>query len=389
MVNLLITLALLANPTVEVQTLDGRTVSGALVAIDSSRATVETADGRRTVDVERLIGGDFAGKQGEEGAKPGVWVQLRDGSSLVGTDCTAAEDRCRVDTSHGPMELPWASVNAICFAAITPDVENQWERIAEAKASADRLVVRKENHLNYHQGIVRSIGRQTVEFDLDGDVLPVKREKVFGLVFYRPGEPPATQPLCRIAEAGGSRWVATSLQMRDGRLHWTTPAGAEVSRPVEKLRLDFAWYLSDLQPESVAWTPYFGQADQLPLLERFGLPRMDRSLDGGPLVLHGQEYAKGIAVRSRTEIVYRLPGRFRRFRATAGIDDAVRPHGHVRLVVRCDDRSPESFTLTGTDEPLPLDVDLTGVRRLSILVDFGDGADVGDHLDLCRARIVP
>lgn len=389
MVNLLITLALLADPAVEVHSLDGQAVSGSLVAMESSRVTLETGDGRQTVDVEQLVGRDFAGEDGDVGAEPGVWVDLRDGSSLVGRDCTAAEDRCRLTTPDGPIELPFAAVASVRFGPLVSEVADQWNRIAEAKASADRLVVRKESHLNYHQGIVRGIGRHTVEFDLDGDILPVKREKVFGLVFYRPGDLPSAAPLCRITEAGGSRWVATSLDLRDGRLHWTTPAGADVARPVEKLRVDFAWYLSDLEPESVAWTPYFGQAERLPLLERFRQPRMDRSLDGGPLRLHGHEYAKGIALRSRTEIVYRLPGRFRRFRAIVGIDDAVRPHGHVRLVVRCDDRSPEVFTLSGIDEPLPLDVDLTGVRRLSILVDFGDGLDVADHLDLCRARIVP
>jgi hypothetical protein len=31
---------------------------------------------------------------------------------------------------------------------------------------------------------------------------------------------------------------------------------------------------------------------------------------------------------------------------------------------------------------------MRGVRRLTILVDFGeDGSDLGDHLNLCNARL--
>jgi hypothetical protein len=61
----------------------------------------------------------------------------------------------------------------------------------------------------------------------------------------------------------------------------------------------------------------------------------------------------------------------------------------VRLVIRADENVVLEQTLTGEDEePLAVDVDLTGARRLSILVDFGDKTDIADHLDLCEARII-
>jgi hypothetical protein len=37
--------------------------------------------------------------------------------------------------------------------------------------------------------------------------------------------------------------------------------------------------------------------------------------------------------------------------------------------------------------PTPLDVDLTGVRRLRILVDHGDDRSVADYVHLCNVRI--
>ena len=51
-----------------------------------------------------------------------------------------------------------------------------------------------------------------------------------------------------------------------------------------------------------------------------------------------QIFSKGLALRSRTELVYRLPAGFRRFTAIAGIDPATRASGNVRLSIYGDDR---------------------------------------------------
>jgi hypothetical protein len=34
-----------------------------------------------------------------------------------------------------------------------------------------------------------------------------------------------------------------------------------------------------------------------------------------------------------------------------------------------------------------LDLDISGVRRLEIVVDYGKGGDMGDQLNLCEARL--
>jgi hypothetical protein len=74
--------------------------------------------------------------------------------------------------------------------------------------------------------------------------------------------------------------------------------------------------------------------------------------------------------------------------ATAGIDDGVEGRGHVRLTIAADGRTLFDGPVAGGDPPLPLDLDLAGATRLSILVDYGEGFDVSDHLDLGNARLV-
>ncbi len=98
-------------------------------------------------------------------------------------------------------------------------------------------------------------------------------------------------------------------------------------------------------------------------------------------------YGKGLALHSRTEIVYRLPGRVPAVSGRRGNRRRGAPGGKVRLVVRGDDKVLFEAVVAGSDAPQPVDLDLAGVRRLTILADFADGPNVGDHLLLCNARL--
>jgi hypothetical protein len=177
------------------------------------------------------------------------------------------------------------------------------------------------------------------------------------------------------------------------QLTWTTPLGLQRTRPLASIaKIDYSegkvLYLSDLKPESSEWTPYLGKRSDLPSRATYFGPRSDQGLRSGPMEVEGKVYAKGLALHSRTTLVYRLPGRFHRFKALAGIDDHVRPQGNVRLIIRGDDQMLKEITIAGNQASEAIDLDLNGVRRLTILVDFGEDADVADHLDLCEARIL-
>ena len=154
-------------------------------------------------------------------------------------------------------------------------------------------------------------------------------------------------------------------------------------------------YLGDGKPgpgrltaETVKVTPFFGARETvLPLLLAWRQPREDGWGKDRPLKLDGAEYARGLAVRSRTELTYRLRGKFRRLVAVVGIDDQV-DAGHVRLIIRGDDKTLFDQPVAWNHEPLELDLDVSGVSRLSVLVDFGEDNDRSDFLDLCEARVI-
>jgi hypothetical protein len=87
-------------------------------------------------------------------------------------------------------------------------------------------------------------------------------------------------------------------------------------------------------------------------------------------------------------MVYRLPAGFRRLSAIAGIDPATSASGNVRLQVYGDDRALLEADIAGNEPPRTIDLDIAGVKRLKLVVDYGQNLDTGDWLNLCDARII-
>lgn len=395
MLTLLLTVLLAAGPEVEAQTLDGKTVAGVLAALDAKQATIETPTGKVALEISGLLGLSVklpAEKKPDAGAAPGAWIELVDGSTFTGRDYAAQGGKARVTLLDGEvLELPTADIATVRLQPAADAIGKEWTRIVGMKIDGDLLVVRKDDAVDYHKGVLGTVTDKSVDLTLDGEKIPVKRPKVLGVVYYHAGGRELPAQICTVTDAAGAVWSVRGLELTD-KVRWTTVSGVAVARPLAAVaKIDFSAgkvaFLSDLKPESSKYTPFFNtDKDDVPTLF---LPRNDMNQDGKPLKLGGTQYAKGLGLHSRTEMVYRLPGRFRQFKAVAGIDDGHREHGgNLVLVIRGDDKVLLETTITGKDEPKPVELDLTGVRRLTILVDFGANLDTGDHLDLCNARII-
>ena len=396
-------------PQASLETLDGKTLVGTLVAASSDGVTLDTDQGRKTLPLDELIelltndkaaGPGFAGVHALQ--KDEVHIELADGSVVLGSRFTVNDETARFDLLlpeplHTAMEIPISRIVAVRLQAETEETAAEWKRIQERRsgsnAGGDLLVIKKDNSLDYHEGVLGDISDKVVAFNLDGDTLPVPRGKVFGLLYHRLLSGDSPSEICRLMGSDGSRWAVRRMELRDGVFSFETPDGLVVSLPLAAVHsVDFSGgkvvYLDDLTPIAADWTPYLGgEKSSLARRSLFG-PRTGRNTAGEPIRLGGKEFSRGISLHSRAELAYRLPQGFKRFRATAGIDDRARPHGHVRLTLRGDGRVLLDTALSGTDPPLAVDVDISGSRTLTILVDYGDDLDVADHLGLGDARVV-
>jgi alpha-galactosidase len=119
--------------------------------------------------------------------------------------------------------------------------------------------------------------------------------------------------------------------------------------------------------------------------QEYGDPQKARSVDGNPLRLRGMPYPHGIGTHAASELELDIPGGARRFLAMAGVDDERQGQGSVVFEVWVDGkRAFASPVMHGGDEPRLVSVDLTGARRLRLVVtDAGDGI-THDHAGPAR-----
>ncbi len=395
---------LLAEPKqYQLNTLDGQTAVGTLAELTDKQVVIQAADGAKTfkfTEVRTIRPADQASGRppsrgyGDPSKQPAVWMETTDGSRLPGVGYSVKKGAAELKLSGGEtLSLPTNGIRLVDFPAADGS-PSTWIGELKPDQAADLIVVRKRDGMDYVEGSAGDVTDETVNFNVDGDNVPVKRAKVAGIVYFHAAEAaPLPEPNCVFEDTAGQRVMAKRVALDGGELKIVTAFGGSLARPLDSLKLlDFSagrmTYLSDLPTVSSDWTPLVDFGKQATAVKKFYAPQKDRGMDGGPLRVAGKSYPKGLAIPSRTAIVYKVTGKGKRFKAIAGIDDSVHDAGEVHLVVSGDGKALYDGKIIGRKTPVELDLDVAGVKRLNILVDFGEGLDVGNYLDLCDARIV-
>jgi hypothetical protein len=384
--------------SVTLSTLNGRKFEGTLQSMDSDTVIIETSDGTTPLPVREIMSIVFTEPNPKAAPEDATWVELQGGSVVVTAEFRLTQRTAEIEMWGRKIELPASRVQAVRFRPPSETLDSQWQAIAQSDASGDVLVVRRDAaSLDQLEGVVGGVDDTTVNFSLEGEQIPVKRTKLEGIVFLHPREARANDALCEIHDESTSVWHAKSLELSNTEIRFVTTCGLNERIDLRQItRLNFAAgniaFLSDLEPESVKWSPYFASASSQQLLAQLYLPRRDESFDGDELWLgEGRErtsYQKGLAIHSRTQLVYRLNREYRRLTAMAGIDSRLRGSGHVLLTILGDNQELYREAISGQDPPKKIDLNLEGIGRLTILVDYGKMGDIADHLNLCDARLL-
>jgi hypothetical protein len=119
-------------------------------------------------------------------------------------------------------------------------------------------------------------------------------------------------------------------------------------------------------------------------------PMADKSRDGNPLSLGGRIYEKGVGMEARTQMVIQLDGGTTSFHAVVGIDDDVAPGQFAKVEFRVMGDSRRLLWTSGVMErghaPKVVDVDLTGVKTLTLLAKDDGDWHATNHADWADAR---
>lgn len=223
-------------------------------------------------------------------------------------------------------------------------------------------------------------------FNWDGQDRSAATSKIAAVVF---ANSPADEPApASVGLIDGSVLCGSLVSLSRGRLALDL-AGTKASvlmanvLVVEITNTDIV-YLSDLRPVEVKEIPFWPTS--FPVWPH----RLNKSTTEGnpPITLDGRKYEHGIGCHTKTVLTYRLGGRYKKFAAVIGIDDKARPQGSVEFVVKTDGKQIYSRTLTGRDKSVSIALDIDGAKRLTLIADYADEANTGDHADWADARVM-
>jgi hypothetical protein len=291
----------------------------------------------------------------------------------------------------GKLSLPLASLAGIVFR---PPLDRARSDALETRLLApggqtDRVLLENGDELS---GTIAGLGGASLSLQTEVGKLDVAVDKLAAMIF-NPNlldKPQLAGLRVLVGFRDGSRVTALSLAANHSTAQLKLPGGVELSAPTESIVAlqplgGAAVYLSDLEPSGYRHIPFLTLAWPY---------HADRSVLGARLRAGGRLYSKGLGMHSPSRITYDLEGGYRRFDALVAIDDEAGPRGSVVFRVFTDDGSGQwreraaSDTVRGGQPAVPLSVDLTGAKRLSLLVDYADRGDEQDHADWLDARLV-
>lgn len=374
--------ALRAGPP-QVVPVDGAPFAGTLVAIDASGTARFDVEGQpRDVPLADLV------RWGEPWEPVGgTQLLLADGGLLVADVTALVDDSLALDSLLlGGLTLPVERVAAIVYRAPADPRERDLlaDRLVAADPTSDRLLLENGDELS---GALTSLNEVEAELLRDGTNVVVELDKVLAVAFNPrlARRPPVGGLRVVVGLQDGSRVVAQSLTVDEtqaalqvlGEATWTAPPDAILSLQPLGGR---AVYLSDLKPSGYRHIPFLSV--EWPFLA-------DRNVQGARLRRDGRLYLKGLGMHSTARLTYPLDRPYQRFAAETCLDDSAGGDGSVvfRVFVDREERYA-SPVVRGDSPPFPIEVDVSGGKAISLVVDFAERGDERDHADWLNARLV-
>ena len=353
----------------------------------------------RSVDKQWQL--EFAGQQGGKTinaadiiqwgrpAEPaaGPLMVLADGSLIVAEPLGVENEALRFDSAvFGQQSLPLEVLAAVAFKTPVDRLQRDLfvDRLLGASLRSDLLILANGDELS---GVLQSLSEQAVEFRAEFGPLKLDRARLAAIILNPTLRRTIKRPsLCAVVGfADGTRVLAGSMELKDQRAQVALVAGAAFAAEAKQLVClvplgGRAVYLSELEPLEFEHTPF---------LDLKWPYRKDRNVLGGMLRSGGQLYLKGLGVHSAARLVYALERPYQRFQTELALDDCAGRQGSVVYRILLDGKQKYvSPVLRGGDQPLSVSVPLEGAKRLELVVDYADRADVLDRANWLRARLI-
>lgn len=377
----------------EIRTIDGQNHIGEIASLDATEVKLRSGEGDKLTSfpLKDVITIDWNNTARSITRVPYLKVRLIDGTLIY---CLTLEMKARqIDlllVSGHRWRVTFDQIHAIvCDAQDTASLA-AFEALEAERPKDDviRVQSRDGNTVEPYQGLIQEANAQgnRLVFKAVGldQASNIDVARLRGLFFYRSAAGLGPTAIARIYDTFGNCFAVSAWQWGKTECSFTTQLGKQFTFPVSIItRMDLTpgklVYLSDLEPVKIEETPILAD------LYRF---RRDKNLEGGPLSVGRRVYEKGLALHSRTILEYDING-YSSFRCVLGLDDAMAGSAHALVRIEGDDKVLLSTNINSREnKPQQVNLDIKGVQRLRIVVDYGEDLDLGDHINLADARLI-
>ena len=358
---------------------DGREfLNTRLVGIKDGKATLRHPKGTWTVPASNLAAVTF-GRPPQAVVEGSFNYYGHNGDQLRGT-VTGLGDAVVLESAVVKgLKVPLEAVYAVRFGRLL-GAQAQYEKAFSLlrEQGRDALLMRRDTRPFPVQGRLLSVDGQRLRILRGAVQNEVEAQMVYGFVRSRDEAPDAPEELhVRVHLIDGGR-VTLPLETVGGSK--IVGGGTTVVRDAVK-RLEFTGksvaQLSDFEPISVEEIALFGEARKW---------RRDRMVLGGPLVLNGRAYARGLGVHAHSKIEFVLGGRWKSLFARCGIDDAAGPEGAAIFRIYGDGKLLKEVDRRRGQPAARILVDVAGVDRLVLEARPGESY-TSDFCDWVEARV--
>jgi hypothetical protein len=316
---------------------------------------------------------------------------LNDGSIIIAEKLKIDSETVTFDMDEAQaVSIPLTSLRGVVLMPLSADEGGRLapdptyaQTLGDLTDREDTLFVIKDGSIITVRGALEAFGAEDATFIWNDKSRKISLDKLYGITVAAPAVPPTVVGQARVHLKGGSTlWGSPVLS--GGELSVERPDGLHITIPWDRVvRLDVSStrmaFLSDLKPTSV---------DNRPIAATPHQPTMDRSVSMGALRLGEQTFERGIGVHAPTEMTWQIDGAYDLLAMIVGIDESMGRQGDCVVKVIADGRELFAKRITGGGEPVAVNLKVTGVDRLTLAAEAGNGLDLGDHVNFADARLI-
>ena len=372
---------------VTVTTSTGEFIQGKLAHLDNESVTVSDTSKTpsRTITLEissvRKIHIESPSTDSNE-----IVVGLVDGSFLKVNDVSTDDTKAYLSLGDRTFGVLREAVHWIVFGdsmSDSPETDTWLEELPE-KPAADLVAIKRDTMWQFIECAITQITPNDVVVLLDGESIPVNRNKISGLCWLRSSEnvrkdiEPNAKDILLHLQQGKVR--CRNIKWNNDQLYWEVTLSSLkndfiIDLPADSLSsIDYTFGrhidLTKRLPANSTTDPYFGGLANDPTLLQYFAPRSIMVADGD----NQDALVPALLIHPRTEITWTIPNDSRRFQASFSLAKNSVSSAVVMIQI---DNSEVFQTVVGNQEtqrvdtpPLAVDLDLDGGKQLKIIVDF-------------------